>query len=128
MLYLAKLKRWSGFRSSRPKLFLNISQNLQKISCEFSKTFKNTFFCRTTPPVAASRFQRAHMLCWLFPKNFQSNADFKIISFKTSVKKTILLYKKLITSNKNELTKCTLLYLKFFLWAFVSGFLPWFAN
>ena len=56
------------YRRSCAEVLLKISQNSQEnicasetlaqlFSCEFSKTFKNTFFYRT-PPLAASVFTR----------------------------------------------------------------------
>ena len=71
-------------RSSRPevfckKVFLKISQNLQKNTCEFYKIFKNTFMYTAPPGVAfdtkkyCTKIQcipRADRICIQFLKEF----------------------------------------------------------
>ena len=58
-------------RSSRPevfckKVFLKISQNLQKNTCEFYKIFKNTFMYRA-PPGAAFDTKNTALKFSVFP-------------------------------------------------------------
>ena len=50
-------------RCSVKKVFLEISENSQENTCEFSEISKNTFFYRTLPLAASDAYLKKYLIC-----------------------------------------------------------------